>query len=241
MIWLFCPHCGVDRLSVRLHSGRPLGVPSVRRRYSHGGERAHRRNQWPGAAGLKAAVPTIIGDAIKGSGGSAARALVLFYLVFPDPDAMSVDEATMRATVLNLKVLAGGFAVIGHNWSFLNGFKGGAGGITTAATTLAISPLVGGMAIIIAAFVIWWTHLVHCHDDGRRLRLCHVPHLGRAGDVALALHHLWRHGAGGSGHRAAPQPREAARGQGASHHVVVNGTKEYSTRYECRLSPRCWN
>jgi hypothetical protein len=24
----------------------------------------------------------------------------------------------------------GGFAVIGHNWSFLNGFKGGAGGIT---------------------------------------------------------------------------------------------------------------
>jgi glycerol-3-phosphate acyltransferase PlsY len=62
--------------------------------------------------------------------------------------------------VLNLGVaLAGGFAVIGHNWSFLNGFKGGAGGITTAATTLAISPLVGGMAIIIGAFVIWWTRI----------------------------------------------------------------------------------
>ncbi len=68
--------------------------------------------------------------------------------------------ATMRATALNLSLaLAGGFAVIGHNWSFLNGFKGGAGGITTAATTLAISPLVGGMAIIIAAFVMWWTRI----------------------------------------------------------------------------------
>jgi hypothetical protein len=37
---------------------------------------------------------------------------------------------------LNLGLaLAGGMAVIGHNWSFLNGFKGGAGGITTAATS----------------------------------------------------------------------------------------------------------
>jgi len=115
-------------------------------------------NAWR-AAGLKAAVPTIIGDAIK---GAVAVIVVrwLFQLAFPDPDAMSVDEATLRSTVLNLSVaLAGGFAVLGHNWSFLNGFKGGAGGITTAATTLAISPLVGGMTIIIGAFVIWWTRI----------------------------------------------------------------------------------
>jgi glycerol-3-phosphate acyltransferase PlsY len=115
-------------------------------------------NAWR-AAGLKAAIPTIIGDAVK---GAVAVLLVrwLFYVIFPDPDTMSVDEATLRTTVLNLGVaLAGGFAVLGHNWSFLNGFKGGAGGITTAATTLAISPLVGGMAIIIAAFVIWWTRI----------------------------------------------------------------------------------
>jgi len=62
---------------------------------------------------LKAAIPTIIGDAIK---GAVAVLLVrwLFYLVFPDPDTMSVDEATTRALVLNLSVaLAGGFAVIG--------------------------------------------------------------------------------------------------------------------------------
>ena len=73
---------------------------------------------------------------------------------------MSVEDAVTRTDALNLSLaLAGGLAVIGHNWSFLNGFKGGAGGITTAATTLAISPLVGGITIIIGAFVIWWTRI----------------------------------------------------------------------------------
>lgn len=115
-------------------------------------------NAWR-AAGLKAAVPTIIGDAVK---GAVAVLLVrwLFFLIFPEPSSMSVDEATLRQTVLDLSVaLAGGFAVIGHNWSFLNGFKGGAGGITSAATTLAISPLVGGMVIIVGAFLIWWSRI----------------------------------------------------------------------------------
>lgn len=115
-------------------------------------------NAWR-AAGLKAAVPTIIGDAVK---GAVAVLLVrwLFFLIFPEPSSMSVNEATLRQTVLDLSVaLAGGFAVIGHNWSFLNGFKGGAGGITSAATTLAISPLVGGMVIIVGAFLIWWSRI----------------------------------------------------------------------------------
>ncbi len=50
-------------------------------------------------------------------------------------------------------------AVIGHNWSVFNGFKGGAGGITSAATAMALSPLVGGMVWIIGAFLIWWTRM----------------------------------------------------------------------------------
>ena len=115
-------------------------------------------NAWR-AAGLKAAIPTILGDALK---GAAAVLLVrwLFTLFFPEPAAMTVDDATTRQLILDLSVaLAGGFAVIGHNWSFLNGFKGGAGGITSAATTLAISPLVGGMVIIIGAFMIWWSRI----------------------------------------------------------------------------------
>ena len=159
MIWLSVP---VAALIGYLLGSIPVGL-WVCKLYgvdirTVGSGRTGGTNAWR-AAGLKAAIPTIIGDAIK---GAVAVLLVrwLFYLLFPDPDVMSVDEATTRTMILNLSAaLAGGFAVIGHNWSFLNGFKGGAGGITTAATTLAISPLVGGMAIIIAAFVIWWTRI----------------------------------------------------------------------------------
>ena len=115
-------------------------------------------NAWR-AAGLKAAIPTIIGDAIK---GAVAVWLVrfLYYRFFPEPGLMTVDEAVLRQTVVQLSVaLAGGMAVIGHNWSIFNGFKGGAGGITSAATAMAISPLVGGMIWIIGAFLFWWTRI----------------------------------------------------------------------------------
>lgn len=115
-------------------------------------------NAWR-AAGLKAAVPTIVGDAIK---GAVAVWLVgwLFQVFFPEPGAMSVDEAVARTTALHLsQALAGGLAIIGHNWSLFMGFKGGAGGVTSAATALALYPPVGGMVIIIGAFVIWWTRM----------------------------------------------------------------------------------
>lgn len=115
-------------------------------------------NAWR-AAGLKAAIPTILGDALK---GVVAVWLVryFFYQMFPEPGVMTLDEATMRQTILQLSVaLAGGMAVIGHNWSIFNGFKGGAGGITSAATAMAISPLVGGMIWIIGAFLFWWTRI----------------------------------------------------------------------------------
>jgi len=95
-------------------------------------------NAWR-AAGLKAAIPTIIGDAVK---GAVAVLLVrwLYYLLFPEPGTMTVEVAEQRDLILNLSLaLAGGLAVIGHNWSFLNGFKGWRRWITTAATTLALS------------------------------------------------------------------------------------------------------
>ena len=69
-------------------------------------------------------------------------------------------EALARTDALNLALAgAGGLAVVGHNWSFLNGFKGGAGGITAAATTLALSPLVGGIVVVVGAFLIWWSRI----------------------------------------------------------------------------------
>ena len=115
-------------------------------------------NAWR-AAGLKAGIPTIIGDAIK---GAVAVWLIraLYAWLFPEPSAMSVDIATARLTALQLAVaLAGGAAIIGHNWSIFNNFKGGAGGITSAATTMAISPLAGGMVWLIGAFLIWWSRI----------------------------------------------------------------------------------
>ncbi len=112
-------------------------------------------NAWR-AAGLKAAIPTVLGDALKGAVAIWLMTWV-FNLLFPPPAAMSVDEAVARETALRLtQALAGGFAVIGHNWSFLLGFKGGAGGITGAATTMALYPPVGGMVWLIGILLFWW-------------------------------------------------------------------------------------
>ncbi len=123
-----------------------------------GSGRTGTTNAWR-AAGLKAALPTLLGDSLK---GVAAVLLVrwLFFVISPEPSAMSVAEAVQRQTVLNLAAaLAGGLAVIGHNWSIFLGFRGGAGGITSAATAMALSPLAGGMVWLVGAFLLWWTRM----------------------------------------------------------------------------------
>ncbi len=115
-------------------------------------------NAWR-AAGLKAAIPTVLGDALK---GAIAIWLItwLFNLLVPVPSAMSVQEAMTHDAALHLaQSLAGGFAVVGHIWSFLLGFKGGAGGITGAATTMALYPPVGGMVWLIGALLFWWSRI----------------------------------------------------------------------------------
>ncbi len=115
-------------------------------------------NAWR-AAGLKAAIPTILGDALK---GAVAIWLItwLFGLLVPLAPEMTVDEAVTRESGLRLaQSLAGGFAVIGHIWSFLLGFKGGAGGITGAATTMALYPPVGGMVWLIGILLFWWSRM----------------------------------------------------------------------------------
>lgn len=105
-------------------------------------------NAWR-AAGLKAAIPTILGDAIKG-----AVAVILVQSLagsyFPDADA------TMLALAISL---TGGAAVWGHNWPIFAGFKGGAGGITAAATAMAVYPLAGGIVWLTGALLIWWSRI----------------------------------------------------------------------------------
>lgn len=106
-------------------------------------------NAWR-AAGLKAAVPTILGDALK---GAVAVVLVRFLAGQFLPD--------MAPTLVALAAsLAGGAAVWGHNRSLFLGFQGGgAGGITTAATTMAIAPLAGGIVWLTGALLIWWSRM----------------------------------------------------------------------------------
>ncbi len=105
-------------------------------------------NAWR-AAGLKAAIPTILGDAGKG-----ALAVWLVRWLLPK-FAPGADPLFLELAV----ALAGGAAVWGHNWSIFIKFKGGAGGITAAVTCLALWPLAGGMVAIVGALVIWWTRM----------------------------------------------------------------------------------
>ena len=74
-----------------------------------GSGRTGATNAWR-AAGLKAAIPTVLGDALK---GAVAIWLVrwLFGVFFPEPDVMEVSVATARLSAQQwAAALAGGFA-----------------------------------------------------------------------------------------------------------------------------------
>ncbi len=159
MIWSIVP-LGV--LVGYLLGALPVGV-LVCRFYgvdirATGSGRTGTTNAWR-AAGLKAAIPTLIGDAVKGV-VAIWLIQILYRLAFPETGPMEVSEATARYNALKLaEALAGASAIIGHNWSVFLGFKGGAGGITSAATTMMISPLVGSVVWLIGAFLLWWTRI----------------------------------------------------------------------------------
>lgn len=105
-------------------------------------------NAWR-AAGLKAAIPTIVGDAIK---GALAVWLVRAGLAAYAP---ATPELVRHFAV----ALAAGAAVWGHNWSLFIGFRGGAGGITGAVTCMALSPIAGTIVWCMGAGLIWWSRM----------------------------------------------------------------------------------
>ena len=159
MLWLMTP---LSAIFGYLLGSIPVGV-WVCRIYgvdirTVGSGRTGSTNAWR-AAGLKAAIPTLLGDALKGAVAIWVVSL-LFRQFFPEPAAMTVAEAITRTTTLHLaEAVAGGFAIVGHIWSIFMNFKGGAGGITGAATTMVLYPPVGGMVWIIGIFLFWWTRI----------------------------------------------------------------------------------
>src|SRR5690606_32991825 len=76
-----------------------------------GSGRTGATNAWR-AAGLKAAIPTLLGDALKGAVAIWVITMI-FRALLPDPTTMAVAEATRRAAALHLaQSLAGGMAVV---------------------------------------------------------------------------------------------------------------------------------
>ena len=112
-----------------------------------GSGRTGATNAWR-AAGLKAALPTLLGDALKG-----AIAVWIMQIALRSP---ADDSAPWRILILSL---TGGMAVIGHNWSVFLRFKGGAGGITCAVTCLALYWPVGLMAALVGAAMMYWSRI----------------------------------------------------------------------------------
>jgi len=95
-------------------------------------------NVWRATKQILPPALTVLGDVLKG----VAAVLIGRYLFGSELAA----------------ALAGAAAVLGHNWSVMLGWRGGAGGITTGAALLALSPLAGAIVIPIGIAVLYFSH-----------------------------------------------------------------------------------
>ncbi|NLA53412.1 MAG: glycerol-3-phosphate acyltransferase [Clostridiales bacterium] len=89
--------------------------------------------------GLRHGLLTFIGDFLK-----AALAVWLGYLIAGRDGSL----------------ISGLFVIIGHNWPFLYGFKGGKGIVCSSAVLLFVTPMEGLVSGIIALLVIYLTRYV---------------------------------------------------------------------------------
>jgi acyl phosphate:glycerol-3-phosphate acyltransferase len=93
------------------------------------------------AIGRSAGIFVLIVDALKGFAAVEASYLILPFFGVTD-----------TAQAIHYRVVAGIFAVLGHNYTCWLSFKGGKGIATTAGVYLALVPLSVGLAV--AAFVV---------------------------------------------------------------------------------------
>lgn len=96
--------------------------------------------------GLKSGVFTFVGDVLK-----AVLACVIGALLLPG--------ATFGVNGWGM-MLAGLFAILGHNWPVFYGFKGGKGVACSGAVVFLLSPLWGSIAIAICLVVIAVTRFI---------------------------------------------------------------------------------
>ncbi|MBQ7866901.1 MAG: glycerol-3-phosphate 1-O-acyltransferase PlsY [Clostridia bacterium] len=96
--------------------------------------------------GLKSGVFTFVGDVLK-----AVLACVIGTLLLPG--------ATFGVNSWGM-MLAGLFAILGHNWPVFYGFKGGKGVACSGAVVFLLSPLWGTIAIAICLVVIAVTRFI---------------------------------------------------------------------------------
>lgn len=136
--------------------------------------------------GLKSGVVTFLGDFFK-----AAIACLIGRWLLPGTVFGIANFGTM---------LAGLFAIIGHNWPVFYGFKGGKGVACSAAVVFIVQPLWGIIAILIAVAVIAITRFISLGSMlllGSYMVLMCIDHWGEwftcLFTVVLFLMCVWRH------------------------------------------------
>lgn len=108
--------------------------------------------------GAKAAIPVFIIDVLK---AYVAAKLVVFFPYLPH-----------TPMYINLQLLFGILAVVGHIFPIYAGFKGGKGVASLLGVTLAISPISALLALAVFVVVLLITH---CVSLGSMLAGCSYP------------------------------------------------------------------
>jgi glycerol-3-phosphate acyltransferase PlsY len=105
---------------------------------NHGSGRTGGTNVWRATNQILPPILTVLGDILKGM----AAVMLGRYLLGSELAA----------------ALAGVGAVLGHNWSVLLGWRGGAGGVTAGAALVGLSPVAGGIVVVCAIALLYFTH-----------------------------------------------------------------------------------